>query len=237
MKIEDMRGIRRGLIATCFVLLLPHSWVFAQQQSNSTQDATARLQVYTTKHFVLKSDSPRQYAKDLGTKLDIYYEQLGEMLPKILGEPLQPIRASVILFEKQDDYQQYANRNAPQLINNGGFYDGATRTIVTYRYNNSLQLYFHEILHAVMGELFKDHYFLRYSKKNWPIWFDEGLAEYFGSFELRDGTLRFGARNKTKIAYLLNALHTKSFVSLPKMLTALSDRYSGATMNLYYAET
>jgi len=236
MKIEDMRGIRRGLIATCFVLLLPHSWVFAQQQSNSIQDATARLQVYTTKHFVLKSDSPRQYAKDLGTKLDIYYEQLGEMLPKILGEPLQPIRASVILFEKQDDYQQYANRNAPQLINNGGFYDGATRTIVTYRYNNSLQLYFHEILHAVMGELFKDHYFLRYSKKNWPIWFDEGLAEYFGSFELRDGTLRFGARNKTKIAYLLNALHTKSFVSLPKMLTALSDRYSGATMNLYYAE-
>jgi hypothetical protein len=173
----------------------------------------------------------------LGTKLDQYYDQLMQRLPKVLGEKVSSIKASVILFDKQDAYQRYARRNAPQLVNNGGYYDGATRTIVTYRYNNSIQLYFHEILHAVMGEVFNDHYFFRYSKSNWPIWFDEGLAEYFGSFESQGASFTIGAKNKTKIAYLLNALSSGTFIGLRDLLTAPSNRFSGASMNLYYAES
>ena len=194
------------------------------------------LRTYTTRHFVLRSDSDDKYAKALGRRLDAYFDQLSQLLPALLQEPVSAVKASVILFERQDSYQRYARRNAPQLVNNGGYYDGATRTIVTYRYNNSLQLYFHEILHSVMGEVFSDHYFFRYSKANWPIWFDEGLAEYFGSFEVVGDNIRIGARNKTKIAYLLNALSTDSFVSLQDLLVAPSDRYSGASMNLYYAQ-
>ena len=206
------------------------------QDNRAPQDASAHLQTYMSKHFVLKTNCTPEFSVELSQRLDTYYEQLQELLPPILGEPLQAVRASVILFEQQDDYQKYAHKNAPLLVNNGGYYDGATRTIVTYRYNNSIQLYFHEILHAVLGQMFKDHYFFRYSKKNWPIWFDEGIAEYFGSFENVDGKLKFGARNKTKIAYLINALSSDSFVNLPKLLKARADRYSGNTMNLFYAE-
>jgi hypothetical protein len=235
-KIGGMNVVRSLFIATAIVAVF--GWGEAKGAEGPPQPSKSsdRLKVYTTRHFVLKSDTPVAYARELGRKLDLYFDQLGRLLPSLLGEPLQPVKTSVILFQHQDDYQRFANRNAPQLVNNGGYYDGATRTIVTYRFNNSLQLYFHEILHAVMGELFKDHYFFRYSRRHWPIWFDEGLAEYYGSFQVSGNTLVFGSRNKTKIAYLLNAMASGTFVDLPELLVALSDRYSGATMNLFYAE-
>ena len=226
--------LRRCSLIAVMVTLAFSAGAIAQPRSAPGE--AQGLRDYTTRHFVVRSNAREKYVRELGAKLDVYYDQLSKLLPALLGEPIQPVKSQVILFEKQDDYQRYARRNAPQLVNNGGYYDGATKTIVTYRYNNSLQLYFHEILHAVMGEAFKDHYFFRYSKPNWPIWFDEGIAEYFGSFEVVGSTIRIGARNKTKIAYLLNALHSKTFVGLRDLLTAASERYSGASMNLYYAE-
>ena len=238
LKIDGMIRVRRLLLAFGLVLACAAVDAAAQGRNRRPPPAldTAGLRTFTTRHFVLRSNTTDAFARDLGRKLDSYYDQLMVMLQQLLNEPVPRVRASVVLFERQDDYQRYARRNAPQLVNNGGYYDGATRTIVTYRYNNSLQLYFHEILHSVMGEVFKDHYFFRYSKPNWPIWFDEGLAEYFGSFRVEANDIRIGQRNRTKIAYLLNALATGSFVGLEALLTAPSDRYSGASMNLYYAE-
>jgi len=196
------------------------------------------LRTVMTRHFAIQTNTAAPYARILGERLDSYYDQLARLLPELLSEDVRVtrIKANVRLYERQEEYQRHARRNAPQLINNGGYYDGATRTIVTYRYNNSLQLYFHEILHAVMGEVFNDHYFFRYSKPNWPIWFDEGLAEYFGSFETVGNNIRIAARNRTKIAYLLNALASGNFIGLKQLLTAPSEKYSGITMNLYYAE-
>jgi hypothetical protein len=231
-----MRALSRLLVAVVLLASVAVPFGSATAQGRATQADTQGLKVYTTRHFILRSNTPEEYALSLGAKLDEYYDQLSSLLPALLREDVKVVKASVILFERQDDYQRYARSNAPQLVNNGGYYDGATRTIVTYRYNNSLQLYFHEILHAVMGEVFKDHYFFRYSKANWPIWFDEGLAEYFGSFEMVGKRIRIGARNKTKISYLINALATDTFVSLPELLVAPSERYSGASMNLYYAQ-
>ena len=227
--------LARGAVLSLLILLLAAPAAVAQGRGPTPID-TNGLRTYTTRHFVLKTNAAEQYAHALGDKLDSYYDQLGRLLPRLLDASVETVKASVILFERQEDYQRYARRNAPQLVNNGGYYDGATRTIVTYRYNNSLQLYFHEILHAVMGEVFKDHYFFRYSKPNWPIWFDEGLAEYFGSFRADGDQISIAARNKTKIAYLLNALHTGTFVGLDELLAAPSERYSGSSMNLYYAE-
>ncbi len=200
------------------------------------KDRAPALRSLATRHFVLRTNASEAYARSLGDKLDSYVSQLNVLLPALLQERIEPIRPNIVVWERQEEYQRQARESAPQLVNNGGYYDGATRTIVTYRYNNSLQLYFHEILHAIMGEVFRDHYFFRYSRPNWPIWFDEGLAEYFGSFEADGAGVRIAARNRTKIAYLINALDTGTLVSLRSLLTAPSERYSGTSMNLYYAQ-
>ncbi len=242
MWLRHFRCASRGAPDTCltrqrlllfFLALTIASTAAAQRRP---PNGPTGLRPFTTRHFVIRTNAHEAYATALGRKLDSYYSQLSVQLPALLQDSIDPFRISIIVWERQEEYQREARRNAPQLVNNGGYYDGATRTIVTYRYNNSLQLYFHEILHAIMGEVFKDHHFFRYSKPNWPIWFDEGLAEYFGSFEVEGDDIRIAARNKTKVAYLVNALNTKSLNHLTSLLTAPSENYSGTSMNLYYAQ-
>lgn len=197
----------------------------------------AQLDVYEGKHFRLRTDSAPAYARELIRRLDQYHDRLVTGLTQTFRASFRIPRTTIVLFERQDDYQRYANQNAPQLTNNGGYYDGGTKTIVTYRYNNSMQLYFHEIIHAVMGELFEDPFFYRYTRPNWPIWFDEGLAEYFGSFRITGDELHIGTRNAGKLAYLVNALETGTFIGLRALLRSPPDRYSGDSMNIYYASS
>jgi hypothetical protein len=193
------------------------------------------LRVYQTRHYRLRTDTDVEYATHLGRYLDAYHEALARHLEALFGVVIAVPKTSIVLFERQADYQAFAAANAPQLTSNGGYYDGGTRTIVTYRYNNSMQLYFHEIIHAVMGEVFQDHYFLRYVRPGWPIWFDEGLAEYLGSFQLDGNVLRIGVTNPAKVAYLANAMATGTLPSVSTLLSAPAHRYSGAAMNIYYA--
>ena len=194
------------------------------------------LAVYDTRYFTLRTDAEPEYAKLLASRLDDYHEKLTAGLHAAFQTRIRIPKTAIILFERQEDYQRYANQNAPQLTNNGGYYDGGTKTIVTYRYNNSMQLYFHEIIHAVMGELFSDPFFYRYTRPNWPIWFDEGLAELYGSFRLHDdGTFEIGTINPGKLSYLVNAMATNTFVDLRTLLKSPPERFSGGHMNIYYA--
>ncbi len=195
------------------------------------------LRKYPGRAITLLTDTRHEYAADLLVKLDSFMVQANNTLAEILAVRALAKPTQLIVFESQDRYQEYAKDNAPGLINNGGYYDGATRTAVTYRYNNSMQLYFHELVHVMMGEQFADHSFSRYTRKNWPIWFDEGVCEYVGSYEVVGTGIRVPGVNKGKLAYLVNALHHNSFIDLPTLVRAPAERFSGASMNIYYAES
>jgi len=86
-----------------------------------------------------------------------------------------------------------------------------------------------------MGEVFQDHFFYRYTRPEWPVWFDEGLAEYFGSFEIQGNQVKIGVLNPAKVAYLVNAMDTKTMVSLRALLNSSPSAYNGERMNMYYA--
>lgn len=201
----------------------------------SSEASPSSLRAYRTRHYTLRTDTDVEYASHLAEYLDAYHEALSRHLLALFDVSVDMPRTSIILFERQATFQAYATDNAPQLTNNGGYYDGGSRTIVTYRFNNSMQLYFHEMIHAVMGELFGDHFFFRYTRAKWPIWFDEGLAEYLGSFELQGRVLRIGVVNAAKVSYLLNAMSTGTLLELPDLLTAPAHHFSGEEMNIYYA--
>ena len=202
-------------------------------------DATDRqpLRKYPGKSITLLTDTRHEYAAELLVKLDSFMVQANNTLTDILAVRAPAKPTQLIVFESQERYQEYARDNAPGLINNGGYYDGATRTAVTYRYNNSMQLYFHELVHVMMGEQFSDHSFSRYTRKNWPIWFDEGVCEFVGSYEVVGAGIHVPGLNKGKLSYLVNALHHSSFIDLPTLVRAPTERFSGASMNIYYAES
>ena len=195
------------------------------------------LRKYPGKAITLLTDTRHEYAAELLIKLDSFMAQANNTLADILAVRAPAKPTQLIVFESQERYQEYARDNAPGLINNGGYYDGATRTAVTYRYNNSMQLYFHELVHVMMGEQFADHSFSRYTRKNWPIWFDEGVCEFVGSYEVVGSGIRVPGVNKGKLAYLINALHHHAFIDLPTLVRAPTERFSGTSMNIYYAES
>lgn len=202
-----------------------------------SESAHAPLRRYAGRTIVLQTDTRNEYALELLTKLDSFLGQASMELSRALDVSAQPKPTQIIVFESQERYQDYARQHAPGLVNNGGYYDGGMRTVVTYRFNNSMQLYFHELVHAMMGEQFADHHFSRYTRKNWPIWFDEGIAEYLGSFEVQGTGIHIPAQNKGKLAYLANAIANNVFIDLPSLLRAPPERFSGTSMNIYYAES
>lgn len=193
------------------------------------------LRHHVGRYVALWTDCRPEYAKELLGQLDSFVRQAHDQLAQILGLQVQPKPVQIYVFEAQEQYQAYAREHAPALVGNGGYYDGALRTVVTYRYNNSVQLYFHELVHAILGEQFGDHQFSRYTRRHWPVWFDEGMAEYLGSFRLQDGQLVIPAVNRGKLAYLANALHNDALLDLQTLLRAPPERFSGASMNFYYA--
>ena len=205
----------------------------------ASEGSTARqpLQRTAGKTAVLWTDTRPEYAAELLGRLDSFLAQAHAEMGKILEVSVVAKPVQIYVFESQERYQEYAREHAPGLVNNGGFYDGGMRTVVTYRYNNSMQLYFHELVHAMMGEQFGDHHFTRYTRRNWPIWFDEGIAEFLGSFDLIGKEVHVPAVNKGKLAYLVNAMANNVFIDLPTLLKAPAERFSGPSMNIYYAES
>ena len=204
---------------------------------NPTDAARAPLRRYQGRSIVLLTDTRLDYANELLLKLDSFIQQAHAAIAGILDVQAAPRPTQIIVFELQERYQEYAREHAPGLVNNGGYYDGGMRTVVTYRFNNSMQLYFHELVHAMMGEQFADHNFARYTRRNWPIWFDEGMSEYLGSFEVLGQGIKIPSLNKGKLAYLANAIANNVFIDLPTLLRAPAERFSGASMNIYYAES
>ncbi len=197
----------------------------------------SNLRTYVGRHITLRTDTRHAYAMALLGKLDSFMSQAVAELARLLKTPPKPLAATIVVFETQQRYQRHARAHAPGLINNGGYYDGSKHTVVTYRFNNSMQLFFHELVHALMGEHFGDHHFSRYTRKNWPIWFDEGMSEYLGSYAVDGEGIRIPAPNKGKLAYLANAIEHRAFVDLRRLLRAPTSMFSGESMNIFYAES
>ncbi len=198
---------------------------------------TLALRTYVGRAITLRTDTKHDYAKALIGKLDSFIAQATAELSGVLDLSAQRVGVTIVVFATQRRYQAHARKHAPALVNNGGYYDGSKRTVVTYRFNNSMQLYFHELVHSLMGEYFGDHHFSRYTRRHWPIWFDEGMSEYLGSYEVEGVGIRIPALNKGKLAYLANALEHDTFIDLQTLLRAPAKRFSGASMNIFYAES
>jgi hypothetical protein len=186
-------------------------------------------------HFVLTAGCDDRTRRRLMGHLETFHSVLEVLVPAATGVAVgeEPIR--VLLYEEPSEYHAHVRRHAPGLGHNGGYYDGASRTVVSHRRANPLQLQFHEIAHAALGDVFRDPAHERYGRPGWPVWFDEGFAEYVSSFEVVPEGLKFGAPHLARIATLVSAIEAGKTLSLSQLLQARSSAFTGQDMDLWYA--
>ncbi|MHC4661268.1 MAG: tetratricopeptide repeat protein [Planctomycetota bacterium] len=100
-----------------------------------------------------------------------------EKICKFYGKTSKSLKlgGEVFLFNSESEYKDWCNGNSPDLTWAGGFYSPARNRIVTYRHpeivpDRLVEVLVHEAAHQVIHTVWK---------KNVPVWFNEGLAQYF----------------------------------------------------------
>jgi tetratricopeptide (TPR) repeat protein len=133
-----------------------------------------------TENFTLYSDASRHRAVKVGRSL----EQLRAVLAKTTaGMTLHaPVPSRLFLFKDEESFRPYdlggADWSGYFIAARDGNYvavDASTRT-------RPLDVVYHEYLHS----------FLRNNVPQLPLWLNEGLAEFYSSFEVRGGRAEIG---------------------------------------------
>lgn len=141
---------------------------------------------------VLRGDVPLETLRAAAA----YTETFLDMLSESLGGELSGITFSLRLFAQERDFRRYACRVG--AANAESFYDPRTAEVVLRpertRGESGLQKTLaHELTHAYMDRVWK---------RTGPLWFAEGMAEYFSNFCVRNGKIRPGAVDRRAVLLL-----------------------------------
>ncbi len=183
----------------------------------------------------VQADLPSSEKGRLNDILNAYRRWLSQRgAPQLMRLTRRP--PQIVLYRDQAQYAQATHSLASELAANGGFYDGAKNSIFSFSAGNSLQLIFHEYAHAMMGARFSDPLFKRYRRPGWPIWLEEGLAEYFAAVEVREGAhgIHLVRQPSLKFGSLLSHQGQVQIpIPLSRLLSADTSAYRGS--DNYYA--
>lgn len=179
-----------------------------------------------TDTFALRGDLLLEDLRAAG----VYLEEFLKTHKAVLGGDTSDIRFSVHLFRDPREYRCYAKmRGVPTA---DSFYDPSTAEVVVYldpeRGREGLAL-------ALMHE-FSHQYAHRVFERTGPIWFAEGLAEYFRHYAVVKGRVTPGADSDAHRARLREALDRGTLIPLRKLLAMDRERFYAGDVMLAYAE-
>lgn len=178
--------------------------------------------------FVVETDCPPAQRDFLERRLAPFASAADVLVGALTGAspPPRPVRLRV--FCQRARYAAFAHAHAPGRAGNGGYFDAASRTVVTYRRGNPPQVLLHEVAHALLRDAWA-------GASPAPPWLDEGLAEYLSSYAVEPTGVRFGAANAARLATLLDARVHGPWVSVSALVAAPPTAFTGPTMGRYYA--
>ena len=138
------------------------------------------LEIHTA-HFSVLTDADQKHGREVALRLEQMRAVFGQIL---LRDKLKmPVPVTVVALKSDKQYGVVAP--AKQTMAAGFYVPGADRIYIV------LNLFEAEPWRAVAHPL--AHYFLNYNYPPAQGWFDEGLAEYFGSLRVNDKQVEIGA--------------------------------------------
>ncbi len=176
----------------------------------------------STAHFRVHSDA----GTTLATRLAHELEETRAVLMETIGFESIPARPlHIIVFGDDGSFSPYGLSDQ-----NGGFYlrapDASFIAISADPRWDPTRLIIHEYVHAVLADHIPDA----------PLWFNEGLAEFFESITVDGGTARVGLPLNNR----LQQLEQQSLIPMDIFLAVdrQSSYYTGAEeKDLYYAQS
>ncbi|MGA8270253.1 MAG: tetratricopeptide repeat protein [Candidatus Sulfotelmatobacter sp.] len=201
---------------------IPVSWFFATvvgvllslllPSSAQAAEPSPWLEIHST-HFTVITDAGEKKGKEVALR----FEQMRAVFAILLMKDRlnESLPLTILAFKNDKDYYQNAPLRQGQPIGAPGFFvPGADQNFIV------LNLFEEESWRAVAHDF--AHLLMNYNYPPVQGWFDEGLAEYFGSVRIDNKQVEIGGDPEMGRAYTEDLLGNQQEVrSPPKSLTEL----------------
>lgn len=133
-----------------------------------------------TKNFFLVGNASERDIRQVATRLEQFRNVFARLLSKANFN--SPVPTTVVVFKSDSSYKPFKPLYQGKPANVSGYFqpgqDVNYITLATDQADeNPYDVIFHEYVHLLVNN----------NLTNTPIWFNEGLAEYYSTFEVTDG--------------------------------------------------
>ncbi|MBI3856478.1 MAG: DUF1570 domain-containing protein [Planctomycetes bacterium] len=183
---------------------------------------TSGWKLLMTPSFVVRGDVPIDDLRSVGAHL----EEFLRMAKSALGGDDSGLMFSARVFSSARDFRRYAVRSGAS--NAESFYDPRSAELVVCLDGGPSPAW----LQKTLAHEFAHEYMDRVWKRTEPLWFAEGVAEYFANFAVRDGRARPGAVDRRAVLLL----QFEEPMPLQKFLKLGRDEMYGVLFARHYAQ-
>ncbi len=148
-----------------------------------------------TPHFLLIGDASARDIRNVALRFEQFREAVTTVFPVFADKTAGP-PVVVFVFRNDKSYEPFLPQFNGKPVKVGGYFlNGRDVNYITMTANSRGQEFetvYHEFTHLLVHRVMPDL----------PQWFDEGLAEYFSTFELQGNNAQFGVPILQHVALL-----------------------------------
>ncbi|MBA3298279.1 MAG: hypothetical protein H0U19_15245, partial [Acidobacteria bacterium] len=183
-----------------------------------------------TPHFVVFGQAGEKTTREMAAEFERFREAIARVMPAAKGA--SPVPTMVVVFRDQRSFAPFAPRFNDRPIKLDGYFQGTetdnTIALSLEKRESALRVVFHEYTHLVVAG----------AARGLPAWLNEGLAEYYSTFQLRDDGR--GAITGRAILSHLQLLNTRTLLPLDELLSVERDSplyNEGERRSVFYAQS
>lgn len=134
-----------------------------------------------TANFTLYSNAPEKTVRRIGADLEQLRDALSKLVPELMLNSPSP--TYIFVFKDAESFKPYLHNREGQPLQSGGYF-------LARQFANYVAIYVYAIYNdQYRGErltIYHEyiHYVLRNNYASLPLWFHEGLAEYYSTFKV-----------------------------------------------------
>lgn len=213
------------IIAIIFIALyfntLPPSYSQNSPTTQQTESLNSDWLLVNTQHFAIASNTDPERAKLIAYKLEQYRYIFSLLTPSLTASA--PIPARVHVYKDSASYLSGTPKVEGQVIS-GYLQRGSDIISINDLFNITDSVSYHEYTHLLSRNDLAQ-----------PLWFSEGIAEFYETLEIYDKQFRIGDISPSR----LNLLKVGTLIPIQKMLNfrAYHQVLKETSLDLFYAQS